>query len=175
MKPEREIYKRENWPAGPWDAEGPEDRIEWRHKGVPCLMVRNLMGAWCGYAAVGPDHPWHGKDYSHEDVNVDVHGGLTFADKCQEGGKICHVAQPGEPDPVWWFGFDTAHSGDRVPGMAALEKEMYEKAKAAWPCGAETAAMTPTEISTTFAARLSSLPISYSPTRRSQREDAGSV
>jgi hypothetical protein len=28
---------------------------------------------------------------------------------------ICHVAAPGEPDPVWWFGFDCAHSGDICP------------------------------------------------------------
>jgi hypothetical protein len=28
---------------------------------------------------------------------------------------ICHVASPGEPDPVWWFGFDCAHAGDFSP------------------------------------------------------------
>jgi hypothetical protein len=28
---------------------------------------------------------------------------------------ICHVASPGEPDPVWWLGFDCAHAGDYTP------------------------------------------------------------
>ena len=108
---------RSTWPRGEWDNE-PEDRIEWRSSdGVPCLMVRSRMGAWCGYAAVGPDHPWHGKDYGHDDVSVDVHGGLTYANRCQAGGgPICHVPLPGEPDPVWWFGFDCLHLGDMYPG-----------------------------------------------------------
>jgi hypothetical protein len=39
-----------------------------------------------------------------------VHGGLTYADRCQ--GAICHVPQPGESDDVWWLGFDCNHSGD---------------------------------------------------------------
>ena len=31
---------------------------------------------------------------------------------------ICHVAAAGEPDPVWWLGFDCAHSGDLSPSFA---------------------------------------------------------
>lgn len=31
---------------------------------------------------------------------------------------ICHVAAPGEPDPVWWLGFDCAHSGDLSPSYS---------------------------------------------------------
>lgn len=31
---------------------------------------------------------------------------------------ICHVAAPGEPDPIWWFGFDCAHSGDLSPSYS---------------------------------------------------------
>ena len=30
---------------------------------------------------------------------------------------ICHVPGPGEPDDVWWFGFDCAHFHDRAPAM----------------------------------------------------------
>jgi hypothetical protein len=56
-------------------------------------------------------------DYGTPDI--DVHGGLTFADMCQgqaESGKgICHVPGEGEPDHVWWFGFDCAHAGDLCP------------------------------------------------------------
>jgi hypothetical protein len=33
------------------------------------------------------------------------------------GRAICHSPGLGEPDDVWWFGFDCAHSGDLVPGM----------------------------------------------------------
>lgn len=104
---------RSEWPAGPWDAE--PDLIEWRDEdtGYPCLVVRGPMGALCGYVGVPPDHPWHGQDYGIPDVEAP--GGLTYADAC--AGNICHVPLPGEPDGVWWFGFDCAHSWDIVPGM----------------------------------------------------------
>ncbi len=29
--------------------------------------------------------------------------------------SICHLPAPGEPDSVWWFGFDCAHAGDFNP------------------------------------------------------------
>lgn len=105
------------WPPGPWDTETDEKR-EWRHAGFPCLMVRNNFGAWCGYVGVPPTHPCHGQ--GHDTPNVDVHGGLTFAGPCDTGGKICHVPAPGEPDDVWWLGFDTNHAGDCAPGMMAM-------------------------------------------------------
>jgi hypothetical protein len=121
------LIDKSKWSNGPWNDE--PDHVEFRHKGVPCILHRNSMGAWCGYAAVEPGHPWHGLDYQgrYDDETdkyvespasaVEVHGGLTYADKCQ--GDICHVAQPGEPDDVWWFGFDCGHGGDTVPGMMA--------------------------------------------------------
>lgn len=103
---------REGWRPGPWDDE-PEDRIEWKDEatGLSCLMRRNRNGAWCGYVAVPPSHPAHSKDY--DEVDVRVHGGLTYSAKCH--GDICHVPAPGEPDDVWWLGFDCAHSSDITP------------------------------------------------------------
>lgn len=117
MEPQESTYlDRSEWPTGPWADE--PDRIEWRTHGFACLIVRNRMGALCGYVGVPEGHPWHGKDYKHESLSdVTAHGGLTFADKCQEGGKICHVPQPGEADSVWWLGFDCAHLGDTTPGL----------------------------------------------------------
>ena len=100
------------WGAGPWQDE--PDRAEWRHDGLPCLALRNeRSGNWCGYVGVPPEHPLHGKSYS--ELNVDVHGGLTYANACS--GHICHVPEPGEPDHVWWFGFDCHHARDLAPGV----------------------------------------------------------
>ena len=103
------------WALGPWQDE--PDRVEWRYRGMPCLIVRGGGGAPGGYVGLPPGHPGHGKDYD-EDPNWDYrcHGGLTFASACQEGGKICHVPAPGEPADVWWLGFDCSHSGDLRPG-----------------------------------------------------------
>lgn len=118
------LYKLQHWGIGPWLAE--PDRLEFRHKGVPCLLNRGPLGAWCGYAACEPGHPWHGKHYSgqynyeteeyeEQPIPAEVHWGLTYADACQ--GDICHVPAPGEPDDVWWLGFDCAHCDDLTPSM----------------------------------------------------------
>lgn len=106
-----QIYKvdKSAWGEGPWQHE--PDRAEWEHAGLPCLAVRGPHGGWCGYAAVDPSHPLYQKYY--DDVDVEVHGGLTYANKCQ--GHICHVPKPGKSKHVWWFGFDCAHSGDFSP------------------------------------------------------------
>jgi hypothetical protein len=72
--------------------------------GLKCMMRRNGMKAWCGYVAVPKGHPMFGKDY--DDVDVRVHGGLTWG--------MDHA--PGEqPNGWWWFGFDCSHSGDWSP------------------------------------------------------------
>lgn len=105
------------WGPGQWQQE--PDFIEWRACGLPCLMVRHSeAGHWCGYVAVPPGHPLHGRDYGDSDTQIDVHGGLTYSGACE--GKVCHVPGPGEPDDVWWLGFDCAHWADLSPGRAAL-------------------------------------------------------
>ncbi len=109
----REPIDKSTWGEGPWQAE--PDRAEWEHAGLPCLAIRNRSGVWCGYAAVPPGHPSHGQDYN--DVPVEVHGGLTYGSLCD--GHICHVPKPGDPDDVYWFGFDCHHGGDFGPGMHA--------------------------------------------------------
>ncbi len=111
---------KSTWPRGAWDNE--PDRIEWRSGALACLIVRSAStGALCGYVGVPPGHAWHGKKYSDDALwNVDIHGGLTYADPCVEGGHICHVPQPGEPDEVWWLGFDCGHSWDISPAFGRL-------------------------------------------------------
>jgi hypothetical protein len=76
-------------------------------------MVRNVeIGNWCGYAAVPPGHPWHGKPLD-DAPDVEVHWGLTYAAAC--AGHVCHAPQPGEADDVWWLGFDCGHGFDVMP------------------------------------------------------------
>ena len=73
-----------------------------------------------GYVAVPPEHPFHGKHYDEVNETVNVHGGLTFAEKA--GDCISCMADCGEainfdsfdeiPKDYWVFGFDTMHWGD---------------------------------------------------------------
>ncbi len=123
------------WGDGPWQHE--PDKVQWtdRETGLPCLAVRGPLGNWCGYVGVAEGHPLFGVPYNrcpqscHEarfcwehspDAVLDAHGGITYSAACQEGDEaanICHIPEPGQPDHVWWFGFDCAHAGDLVPGM----------------------------------------------------------
>lgn len=98
---------------GPWLEE--PNRFEFEHAGMSCLMVRNMSYVWCGYVAVPPGHPAYEKHY--DEVDVEVHGGLTYSDHCQKDGPICHLPNPGDPDNVWWLGFDTCHWNDYSPGL----------------------------------------------------------
>lgn len=110
-------------PPGPWDAE--PDHVDFVHVSLPCILHRNDFHAWCGYVGVPPGHPLHGKDHDGDrddydnapSATLEVHGGLTFSGSCQEGGPICHKPAPGEPDDVWWFGFDCNHCFDEAPGL----------------------------------------------------------
>lgn len=140
---------KSTWGPGEWQSE--PDKMQWPdpETGLPCLIVRGPFGALCGYVGVPSTHPWHGKGYSanvgecrdtcegsKEDgyhynctpqAMVEVHGGLTFSDACadttEESQHICHLPDPGEPDHVWWFGFDCGHSGDACPASDARDRE----------------------------------------------------
>lgn len=128
---------------GPWDSE--PDKAQWVAHGLDCLIVRNQLGGLCGYVGVPESHPYFGKGYGdhvHDDRcdaepgddlawhhkctpcgRVDVHGGLTFTDRCEpvenpaEG--ICHVDAGAANKVVWWLGFDCGHCGDLLPGMSS--------------------------------------------------------
>lgn len=97
---------KSSWERGPWDSE--PDKKQWLDQatGLPCLIVRNPMGALCGYVGVTKNHPAFGKSYGDDDACVEgleVHGGITFADFCSHGDEctsICHVVEPGENDRV---------------------------------------------------------------------------
>lgn len=117
--------EKEHWGDGPWQDE--PDRVAWRHgTGLPCLVKRGPSGALCGYVAVPPGHPAHESDY--DVVNVRVHGGLTYAASCDgdEDTGICHVPEPGEPDNVWWLGFDCAHAFDLCPATVGFMRSKGE-------------------------------------------------
>lgn len=104
------VVDKSSWPAGSWHDE--PDRVEWRHLGLPCLIVRNPgVGNLCGYVGLPPRHPW--RDDSAAEHVAECHGGVTYMAACH--GAICHVPELGEPDDVVWIGFDCAHWGDLSP------------------------------------------------------------
>lgn len=130
---------KSRWTRGPWDREPDKVQMRDEETGLPCLIVRGPSGALCGYVGVPMGHPWFGKDYDscgltgdkpegyEPDWYIEVHGGLTYADACQhsaDGHGICHTPEPGEPDNIWWLGFDCAHLCD-MSGMAWGRAERF--------------------------------------------------
>lgn len=100
----------------PWLNE--PDRKHWvdEETGFDCLIVRNSMGALCGYVGVPNNHKFYGIDY--DELDLEVHGGLTYSDTCDVGGKICHSHEKGDVianEDVWWLGFDCSHYMDYSP------------------------------------------------------------
>lgn len=110
---------RSGWSEGPWDSE--PDRVDFEHAGLHCMVIRNDMGALCGYVGVPRGHALYMERC--DDVSLDVHGGVTYAEKC--AGHICHAPGPGQPDDVWWLGFDCTHAGDTIPGLVGLRGERW--------------------------------------------------
>jgi hypothetical protein len=93
---------------------------EWKHAGLSCAVVQGREASnRCGYVRVPPSHPAHGKSY--KDVDVDVHGGLTFA-----AVEPCTEHEDGQG---YWFGFDCAHLGDASYDLSADLNEVSEGAR----------------------------------------------
>lgn len=122
---------KSEWLRGPWDSE--PDKKQWTDPttGLPCMIRRGPPGALCGYVGVPEGHPAFARSCSKVD-NIEVHWGLTYSDFCEAGEPehgICHIPSPGEPDRVWWFGFDCAHAGDLTPApmycFASRSNEAY--------------------------------------------------
>jgi len=85
---------------------------QWTFIDTECLIRTGPMGTLSGYIGIEPEHPWWGQGCMDLDVDVVVHGGLTYASAQRPGTW-------GE-DGLWWMGFDTAHNGDVVPEIEAL-------------------------------------------------------
>ena len=88
---------------------------EWITKaGLKAQVIATPTGHRCGYVSVPAEHPMFGKHY--DDVEVDVHGGLTYS-KAEDG--------------AWCFGYDCAHLDDAKD--PALMSDEYKKVFRNWP------------------------------------------
>ena len=85
-------------------------RKEWEAYGFKCLVLDSPFQSFNGYVALTKKHPCYGLDY--DDIPVNVHGGLTYAD--YGGEEIKEEGVLWENPELYWIGFDTAHLGDWV-------------------------------------------------------------
>ena len=94
---------------------------------MDCLIVRAFShGGLCGYVGVPASSVLHGKEYGEIEGDFEVHGGLTFSDKCDPkedpSTGICHTGDVANKC-VWWLGFDCSHSDDISPSYYNFFKE----------------------------------------------------
>jgi len=96
----------------PWENEPDEWQAE-----MMCAKRHPEFLNWCGYVAVGPQHPLHGAEMDDERLSgLDVHGGITWARD--------HAPSEESSGELWWFGFDCAHAWDYAPGLVARIREL---------------------------------------------------
>ncbi len=109
--------KKEYFGEGEWVEE--PDELKFNHMGIDCSLRRIIAfelsghafgGHLCGYCKVPKNHPWVGASF---DLDVDVHGGITF-------GRT-------DENEDYWLGFDCAHSGDLVPSLNRLFDRSFSK------------------------------------------------
>jgi len=72
------------------------------HNNYICNIKRNFLHVWVGYIYIPQGHPCFGKFY--DDINVNVHGSLTFSLPKTLNGINYYV-----------LGFDTGHYDDIIP------------------------------------------------------------
>lgn len=66
-----------------------------QHAGLDCQIQLQRLGHYCGYVSIPLTHPL--AFHSSMDLELSVHGGVTFAQR---------------NDNMWVIGFDCAHAGD---------------------------------------------------------------
>lgn len=84
----------------PWTQE--PDYAEFTLNGFTCVIRRPFdKGHLCGYVGLPEGHKSFGSPYA--EIEVDIHGGLTYASH-----DVAEYNGPG----LWWIGFDCDHYGD---------------------------------------------------------------
>ena len=98
----------------PWEHE--PDHEEWVHEptGYRCWVRRHpTFGSLNGYVAIPKEHKLYGISYGDTSPDIEVHGGLTYAELDNATGE-------------WVFGFDCAHADDFSPKLALTMMKVME-------------------------------------------------
>lgn len=103
--------------------------LDFTYKGYACRIIRSLsLMSLLGYVAIEKNHVFYNVGY--DDINIDVHGGLTYASNKQPPtvvkdtmtNKLDYITMPhhNKPKNAWWVGFDCSHYGDIIPAHPLL-------------------------------------------------------
>ena len=107
-KIEQPWLNRDNWGEGEWQNEPDTDQFLYRYH--DCLVLRNDVGALCGYVRVPKNSRW--TDFS----TIQVHGNITYSSLNEDGDR--------------WIGFDCCGHADFVPGIETEKNYFSDSLKA---------------------------------------------
>ena len=71
-------------------------------EGFTAVIIRQSRGYRCGYVGIPKAHVC--ANHHYDDLPIDVHGGLTYANGYSE--------YPTKNNNLYWYGFDAGHYGD---------------------------------------------------------------
>lgn len=89
---------------------------DFRFHGYRCVVIGQSMGHRCGYVGIPRGHKLYGVPY--DEINVDVHGGLTF-------GETYNTYPVENKEGLYYIGFDCGHYGDNLD--VSLMEELTPK------------------------------------------------
>lgn len=118
------LYDKSGWKEGPWQKE--VDRVAWIDERTfyPCVIRRNLFGAWVGYVGVDEQHPLFQIELdSLEYQYIEVHGTVRFAGLSIEDDKSFSP-----PKHLWWIGFSCTTEMDICPRIEPTATKKSEGA-----------------------------------------------
>jgi hypothetical protein len=117
---------KSTWPDGPWMQEPDKEQFTDPATGLPCLIRRNMMGCLSVYVGVAPGHLCYQVSPDEEPLAyISADRQICFADSCSgDEFGICHTVEPGEPDVVWWLGFDYGYAESLMP--AEYDKKILD-------------------------------------------------
>lgn len=101
----------------PWNNE--ENKYSFYYKGCLCLILRNHLGALCGYVGVNSTNVFY---QTEPPMDLIVYGNITYAGY----GDTEPIGSPWFQRPIadaegktlWWVGFTCSYSDDFCPALA---------------------------------------------------------
>lgn len=112
------LYNKAEWPAGPWIEE--PDYMLWLSPDsmYPCVLRRNMLGAWAGFVGIAPDHPLYQATHTEMAIeSIDIYGGVVFTGFSPEDD-----IEVSPPIRRWWIGFGCMTPDDATPRQAKKPK-----------------------------------------------------
>jgi hypothetical protein len=99
------------------------DYVKFDYRGIECEILRNYVGALCGYVHVPEGHSWFGIPY--EEIDCDIHGGLTLGEHViyPDDGKYGYL---NDCKYGYLIAFDCSHATDISP---EIEKHLSVASK----------------------------------------------